>query len=364
MLKRVAGLTLFLAVFLTVYGALNYYIYLNLAQFLSLSPGGLLALGIAIVLLALAYPFAQIFKARWHRVGWLLYVGALWMGFLCIALFIFGAKDLLTFFVGDLVTGVQIGVGITVFLLFLLAVLKARRPPSLKTISVPAGKLSQPLRIVHLSDIHLGSMTSRQWLERVVTQVNGMDADLVVITGDLVEDSLAVVAEFVPLFGAMEARYGVFAVSGNHEYYQGIEHFRCFCQAAGITVVDGNAVSIAPGVNIMGLGGEVTTAVRGFGDRVRQLMASAVPGDYNILLIHHPVGFAKAANLGIDLQLSGHTHRGQILPVNFLVPLVYRYSYGLHNCGDAYIYTSSGTGTWGPPLRLGSQSEIVQIDVS
>lgn len=364
MLKRVAGLTLFLAVFLVVYGAMNYYIYVNLVQLLDPSPRGLFVLGIVIVLLALAYPLAQIFKARWRWVGWLLYVGALWMGFLSIALFTFGAKDLLSLFVGDLVTGVQVGAGIAVFSLFLLAVVKARQQPSLKTIGVPAGKLSRPLRIVHLSDIHLGVMTSGPWLKGVVAQVNAMDADLVVITGDLVEDSLAVVEEFVIFFRAIQAKYGVFAVSGNHEYYQGIEHFHRFCQAAGITVLDGSTVTIAPGINIMGLDGEVTTAGKGFDDRVRQLLAATVPGDYNILLIHHPVGFAKAAKLGIGLQLSGHTHRGQILPVNFLVPLVYRYSYGLHNCGDAYIYTSSGAGTWGPPLRLGSKSEIVQIDVS
>lgn len=360
MLKRVAGLILFLAVFLSIYGAANYYVCVSMVQALGLPAGALLPMGAAVLALALAYPLAQALQARW-RLAWLSCVGALWMGFLSIAVMVFGASDLLRLFFS---LEIQVGAGLLVVFLFFLAAAKAWRGPSLKTIELETGKLSQPLKIVHLSDLHLGVLTSRRWLERVLAQVNELAADLVVITGDLVEDNLAQVREFVPRFRDLKARFGVYAVSGNHEFYQGIDHFHQFCQAAGIRVVDGKSVQIAPGVNLLGLGGEVTRGGKGFARQVRELLAEARAGDFNILLIHHPVGFARAAKLGIDLQLSGHTHGGQLLPFNWLVPLVYRHAYGLHSLGGAWIYTSSGTGTWGPPLRLGSQSEIIRIEVS
>lgn len=359
-MKRIVGFSLFLAVFIAIYGAMNYYVYLNIVGAFVLSSGLYLPIQVTIVVLALAYPAAQIIKAR-RPLPPLTYVGALWMGVLSIAIAIFALKDALSLV---LPLQLQTGAAATVLVLAPWAAYKAWREPKLKTIRIGHGKRSQPLNIVHLSDIHLGTMTSAKWLKRVIEQVNSLDADLVVITGDLVEDSFAVVEEFVPLLGSLRAKHGVFAVSGNHEFYQGIEHFHKFCQAAGITVVDGEFIQVTDGVNLVGLDGQVTTAGKGFDAQLGQLLSAAQPGDYNVLLIHHPVGFGKAAKLGVDLQLSGHTHRGQILPFNLFVPLVYRYAYGLHALGDSHIYTSSGTGTWGPPLRLGSKSEIVRIEVS
>ncbi|MGI6366232.1 MAG: metallophosphoesterase [Bacillota bacterium] len=359
MLKRVAALILFLAIFFAFYGAANYYVFTSLVQALALPAWARLPMGAAVLILALAYPLAQSFRSR-LRLGWLLYAGALWMGFLSIAVAVFAVGDLLyLLFFLELKTGA----GIVAVLLFLLAFFLARRGPGLKQVRLRSEKLSQPLRIVHLSDLHLGALTSCRQLEGTLARVDGLEADLVVITGDLVEDSFAQVQEFVPLFRAIKVRYGVHAVSGNHEHYQGIEHFHDFCRAAGITVLDGKALQVAPGVNLLGLGGEVTRAGKGFSRRVRGLLSGTKSGDYNIFLLHHPVGFATASKLGVDLQLSGHTHRGQLLPFNLLVPLVYRHYYGIHRRDGAYIYTTSGAGTWGPPLRLGSSSEIVQIDL-
>jgi predicted MPP superfamily phosphohydrolase len=129
-------------------------------------------------------------------------------------------------------------------------------------------------------------------------------------------------------------------------------------------VADGKFLKIADGVNLLGLGGKITRIDSGTETLIREQLARSGREDYNILLIHQPVGFRKTAALGIDLQLSGHTHRGQILPMNILIHLVYPYAYGLHALGDSHIYVSSGTGTWGPPLRIGSSSEIVKIKVS
>lgn len=355
---RKIGVSLLILIFLLFYGAMNYYTYANLVQVLP--PGLVLPLQVAMVFLALAYPTAQALKTRVSS-NWFLIVGALWMGFLSIALAVFVFKDLLLWFYP---LRIQLVAVILVLVLTVLAAFKAWWQPRHKAVSIVNKKLSYPLSIVHLSDIHLGAMTSARWLERVIAQVNNMNADLVVVTGDLVEDSFARIEEFIPTMSSITAKYGVFAVSGNHEHYQDIEHFHRFCQATGITVVDGRSIQVTEGINLIGLGGKVVAAKKNFADEIQRLLREVKPEDYNILLIHYPVGFSQSAKLGIDLQLSGHTHKGQVPPLSFLVHLAYRYAYGLHALGAAYIYTSSGTGTWGPPLRLGSNSEIVRIDVS
>ena len=341
MLKRVAALILFLAIFFAFYGAANYYVFTSLVQALALPAWARLPMGAAVLILALAYPLAQSFRSR-LRLGWLLYAGALWMGFLSIAVAVFAVGDLLyLLFFLELKTGA----GIVAVLLFLLAFFLARRGPGLKQVRLRSEKLSQPLRIVHLSDLHLGALTSRRQLEGTLARVDGLEADLVVITGDLVEDSFAQVQEFVPLFRAIKVRYGVHAVSGNHEHYQGIEHFHDFCRAAGITVLDGKALQVAPGVNLLGLGGEVTRAGKGFSRRVRGLLSGTKSGDYNIFLLHHPWALPQPVN-GRRPAVVGHT-RGQRLPFNLLVLLVYRHYYGIHRRDGATLH-HIGRGHLGP----------------
>lgn len=360
MVKRILGFSLFLAVFLAVFGAMNYYVYFNLVNTISMSSGVLTAVQAAFVLLACAYPLSQFLKPR-IRLPILTFLGAIWMGTLSISIAVFALKDLVALVTSFQFQELALAIAIAATL---WAAGKAWQGPKLKRVSIRHRKLSRQLGIVHLSDLHLGTMTSSQWLEGVVEQVNRLEPDIIVITGDVIDDSYQNVQQFVPAFKGLKAKLGIYAVSGNHEYYQGIEHFREFCLAAGVTVADDRFLAVAQGVNILGLGGKSDRAGAGLVDKVQKLLTAASPDDYNILLIHHPVGFRTTAGLGIDLQLSGHTHRGQILPMNILVYLVYRHAYGLYNVGDSYIYTSSGTGTWGPPLRLGSSSEIVSIQVN
>lgn len=360
MSKRIVGLSIFLAVFLAVYGAMNYYVYLNLMWAFPVPRVFLLPMQILVFSLALAYPAGQFLKAKLH-LPLLSYLGGVWMGILSIGIAVFVAKDIVYLFLPSV--DFQAAAAVIVLGAAIWAAVKARRGPGVKRVGIQHNKLTQSLNIVHLSDLHLGAMTSSRWLDKVVAQVNSLNPDIVVITGDLIDDSYPVVSQHVPVMQRLKAKYGVYAVSGNHEYYQGIEHFREFCAAAHIAVADGECFAAAPGVNLAGLGGTLTTAGNGLEAKIRSLLTAANPGDYNILLIHHPVGFHKAAGLGVDLQLSGHTHRGQIMPFNLFVHMIYRHAYGLHTQGNSHIYTSSGTGTWGPPMRLGSSSEIVRIEL-
>lgn len=358
MVKRIAEISLYVVMFLAAYAAMNYYVYNNVAQVIT--PLGKSPLGqVVFVLLAVSYPLSQFFKSRLGRPLLVSFVGSLWLGMLATAVTVFLLCDLLSLFlpVGNHFWPIAFIIALTV-----LGASKAWRGPVVKEVSIQQKKGIAPLSIAHLSDLHLGPQTSLKWLGKVIHRVNSLEADIVVITGDLIEDTYEGMARFLPAFQDLKAK-GVYAVSGNHEYYQGIEHFQKFCRDAGIVIADGQRLKVADGVNLLGLGGRITKIESQTEALIREQLDLGRSGDYNILLLHQPVGFKKTAALGIDLQLSGHTHRGQILPLNILIHLVYPYAYGLHALGDSHIYVSSGTGTWGPPLRIGSSSEIVKIKV-
>ena len=357
MFKRIVEMSLLIAVFLAAYGGMNYYLYHNLAQAIPVSSGMLLQAIFA--LLASAYPVSQLFRS-WRKLPLLSRFGSYWLGMLSISVAVLAVKDLLSLFLPF--QSQVLAIGLIIFLT-LWAAVKAWRGPGSKTVSIQHNKLVKPFSIVHLSDLHLGATTSVKWLKKVIAQVNCLKADIVVITGDMADDTYGEMAKFIPEFKNLKTKSGIYAVSGNHEYYQGVDHFTRFCQATEIIAADGQFLAVAEGINLLGLGGRITEIGPEAEEKIQELLNAANPGDYNILLIHQPVGFEKTAWLGIDLQLSGHTHQGQILPFNIFVYLVYRYAYGLHALGDSHIYISSGTGTWGPPLRLGSSSEIVRIEV-
>jgi len=362
MVKRIAGFSIFFIVFLAVYGGMNYYVYLNVVRGFQISGGGLLLLKFFFVFLASAYPISQFLKRK-RPVPVLYHLGALWMGVMSISISVFLVKDILSWVLPQNIKGEQFSMAL-IFILTSYALAKALKGPGIKTVKIQHKKLDESLNIVHLSDLHLNTMTSPKWLARVIHEVNNLEADIVVITGDMVDDSFTNVEAFAPVMGKLKAKHGVYAITGNHEYYMGIEHFHKFCSMADITMADNKFISITDNINLLGLDDKIAKAEGGIAEKTQELLSTSNADSYNILLVHQPVGFQKTAKLGIDLQLSGHTHRGQFFPFNLLVPLFYRYSYGLHAIGKSHIYTSSGTGTWGPPMRLCSSSEIVKILVN
>lgn len=352
MAKRM-GFGLFFLVFLTIFGGLHYYVWLNFSRIL---PQFSLALAILLVLLASAYPVSQMSKVKF---SWLRLVGSVWLGLLSLVVVSFALKDLLGLVWP--IGAMELPAALAALGLAGLAYLRARRGPVLRHLKINQGIL-EPLRIVHLSDLHLGSNTDPAWLKGIARKVNSLEPDLVAITGDLVDDSFPAVEGFAPIMAQFRAKHGVYAVSGNHEHYRGIDGYHRFCEAANISALDNKRVTLAGGITLVGID-DTTAREKEAEQKLAELLADHQPGQYNILLIHQPVGFPQAATLGIHLQLSGHTHRGQFFPFNLLVPLFYRYHYGLYSLGSAHIYTSSGTGTWGPPLRLGSDSEIVLLEI-
>jgi len=245
----------------------------------------------------------------------------------------------------------------------------ARRTARIVTVDIPVDRLPAALhgfRIVQISDIHVGPTIDARYLDAIVDAVNRLEPDLVAITGDLVDGSVAELAPQVAPLQRLVSRYGSFFVTGNHEYYSGVEGWVRQLQGLGIRVLHNEHVVIEREGAKLVLAG-VTDYNGGHFDASHRsdphAALAGAPRDaaFRILLAHQPRSAAAAAQAGFDLQLSGHTHGGQFLPWNFLVRLQQPFTAGLHAMDQLRVYVSRGTGYWGPPKRLGAPSEITEI---
>jgi len=244
-----------------------------------------------------------------------------------------------------------------------IGALQAARP-RIAEVTVPVADLAPDLDglcIAQISDVHLGPLTPAGFLERVVARVNGRRPDLVAITGDLVEATVAERgAEVRPLAGLTAP---AFFVTGNHEHYWGANAWCEAVAACGVTVLRGEHRLVRHGNATLLVAG-VDDPAGGDGGR-QALPARALDGvptaDFRLLLAHRPTEGYRAAAAGLDLQLSGHTHGGQFFPWTLVVNRLMPFSPGLRRYGQTWIYTSRGTGFWGPPVRLGAPAEITLL---
>ena len=245
----------------------------------------------------------------------------------------------------------------------------ARRIAAVRSIDVPLPGLPAALdgfRIVQLSDIHVGHTIQRAYLQAIVDRANAQQPDLISLTGDLVDGSVADLREHTAPLGALRARHGVYAVTGNHEYYSGAEAWVAEWRRLGLVpLLNEHRVIDHDGARLL-VAGITDYSAHVFDPRQRSDAAAALAGAprniaLKLLLAHQPRSAPAAAAAGFDLQLSGHTHGGQFLPWNWFVPLQQPFTAGLHRLRDLWVYTSRGTGYWGPPLRFGAPSEITLI---
>ena len=218
-------------------------------------------------------------------------------------------------------------------------------------------------RIVQLTDMHVGPTIGREFVEQVVAASNALEPDVIAITGDLVDGSVDRLRDHVAPLAKLNARWGVYFVTGNHEFYSGAEEWCAELERLGVRVLRNERVAIGDGEHSFDLAGIEDPTARQFGgsaDLPRALLGRD-PSRELVLLAHQPRAIFEAERHGVGLQLSGHTHGGQIFPWNFLVRLQQPVVSGLARIGRAFIYVSSGTGYWGPPMRLGFPAEITKI---
>jgi predicted MPP superfamily phosphohydrolase len=217
------------------------------------------------------------------------------------------------------------------------------------------------LVLVEISDIHLGTLIGERWMARLVERVNAMKPDITVVDGDLVDGNVNRVEPLLPVLKGLRAPLGVWAVTGNHEWYAGIDRSVQLFNDAGYTVLRDRWAEVVPGLVFAGV--DDLTARRQFGqlDQPVQKALAGRPAGATVLLSHSPLKADAAAAAGAGLMLSGHTHDGQIWPFGYLVRLVYPLLGGRYQVGGMSVIVCRGTGTWGPRMRLWLPSEIVRI---
>jgi predicted MPP superfamily phosphohydrolase len=219
-------------------------------------------------------------------------------------------------------------------------------------------------RIVQITDIHVGPLLGRRFARELVDRVNALEADLVAVTGDLVDGSVARLRDEVAPFAGLRARHGVFFVTGNHDWYSGVEPWLDVVRGLGLRPLRNERVEIRSGSGVFDLAGVDDLRgdwLHGSPCDVERALTGRDGTRPVVLLAHDPTTFAEASRRGVDLQLSGHTHGGQIWPFRYLVRLAVPWVEGFHRRGDSLLYVSRGTGFWGPPLRLLAPAEITEL---
>jgi predicted MPP superfamily phosphohydrolase len=359
--------------FLALSIALHGYIAARVVPWLP-PPWGL-AVGLLLAASALLVPGGMLARRvlRPPQADRLTWAGMLFMGLLSSLLVLTLMRDLLllgSHLAGGPSLAEATAIAVPLLALGLTAVgyANARRPARVKRVTVRLPGLApglEGLRIVQISDIHVGPTIKQDYLQAIVERVNALQPDIVAITGDLVDGSVDELRPHVAPLAQLRARHGVFFVTGNHEYYSGVHGWLQELRRLGIRVLHNEHVVLQHGGGRLVLAGVPDFSGHhfdpGHASDPEAALRGAPPDATRVLLAHQPRTAAAAERAGFDLQLSGHTHGGQFLPWIFFVPLQQPFTAGLHQLGRLQVYVSRGTGYWGPPKRLGAPSEIAEL---
>ena len=269
--------------------------------------------------------------------------------------------------------GTALAVPLLAGVVTLWGLFNARRRAAVVRVDVPIANLPASLHgfsIAQISDIHVGPTIKGPYLQSIVDAVNGLKADMVAVTGDLVDGSVRNLAPHVAPLANLSSRHGTYFVTGNHEYYSGAHAWVAELRRLGVTVLMNEHVvlrhgPLSPQAELV-LAGVADHGAHHFDPAHRSdphaaLLGAPASAAVKVLLAHQPRSAPAAAQAGFDLQLSGHTHGGQFWPWNLFVPLQQPFTAGLHRLQQLWVYTSRGTGYWGPPKRFGAPSEITHL---
>ncbi len=382
-MKRVLGLLVFLA----IVSAILLGSHLYLAQRLVFDPGladpwRSLALGLLAVLAVslLLDPVAQRYLGPpgSRLMAW---PSAIWMGLWFFLVLALAATDGVRWLVGSsalaassapasqasgaamrgaAVVGVALGLsGVALF--------SGLRWPAVRRVELRLPRWPRALdgfRIVQISDLHIGPILGRRFAREVTTRVNALDPDLVAVTGDLVDGPVERIARDVAPLADLRGCHGVFFVTGNHDYYSGADAWAANGRRLGWQVLRNERTVIQVGdaaFDLVGVDDHRGDWLDDDGEDLDKALDGRDPGRPAVLMAHDPTTFKRASDRGIDLQISGHTHGGQIWPFGYLVRLVIPYVAGRYQKNGAELYVSRGTGFWGPPMRLAAPAEITEL---
>ena len=388
---RLGSFAIFITVVVLVLGGLHYYIWARLVRDTHMPQPWASTVLVALVLLAAGMPLMR-FLHRWlpgaaRVLSWPVYV---WLGAVLLIFVLLLAGDLtrlLGWLWHRLTTGGTGAAGVdsqrrtllarifggavmgTTGVLTAAAMRSALGQVTVRRVPIALPRFPRQLNgltLVQLTDIHVGPTIGRAFIETLVSRTNALDPDIIAITGDLVDGTVSELADSVAPLADLRARHGVFFVTGNHEYFAGATPWIAELTRLGIRCLRNERVTIGQGEASFELAGvDDHSGARfgepGHGENLDKALGNLDPAREVILLAHQPKSIFAAARFGIGLQISGHTHGGQIWPFSYLVRLQQPFIAGWHRHGGAQIYVSRGTGYWGPPMRLGAPAEITQL---
>lgn len=217
------------------------------------------------------------------------------------------------------------------------------------------------LRVVAISDVHLGYGTGVKALERYVELINRQNPDLILIVGDLIDNSLKPIQKepFGEALSKLKAPQGIYMVPGNHEYISGVEAVADYLKTTSVQLLRDSVVQLPCGLQLVGRDDRSNRKRKS----LEELLKMTDAEHPTLVLDHQPYALAKADSLGVDLLLCGHTHRGQVFPLNLLTDCLYEQSHGYRKWSHAHIWVSSGLSLWGPPFRIGTHSDLAVIEI-
>ncbi|HEY3451557.1 MAG TPA: metallophosphoesterase [Myxococcales bacterium] len=369
----------FVAVFLSVYGFAHFYFLRHAIPALSSSRR------VRVALVALCVALGLSFLGGRFLEGWriclaskaLVWVGSLWMGVVLYAFLATLVADLVRLaerrwhFLPASATPRRIVALCSVAILAVVAAGFANAwTPRPRTLQVPIAKRAgalDKLTVVLASDIHLGTIVGKQRFSRMVETINALQPDVILLAGDIIDEDLKPVIDedAGDTLRQLKARYGVFGITGNHEFIAGVDAAVGYLEEHGVRMLRDRTVEIAGAVVIAGRD-DVSAPRFGAPERrpLPEVLRGVDPSKPVILLDHQPKDFGPALESKVDLQISGHTHNGQLFPFFLITRAIYELSWGLEQRAGTWFYVSCGAGTWGPPLRLAAEPEIVRLELT
>jgi len=368
------SMIIFLLVFFCLYGGINFYAFsraINIFHFSDITQVVIIFVMILLILAPVAVRLMEtVHLETWARI--IAYIGYIWMAFVFLFFLLSVTFDIARYLyklvghgpgVADLNT---IAFGLAVFLAFIFVVygfFDARRI-RVKNLEVHAEQVlpnNGKIRIVQISDVHVGIIIREKRLADILDKVKEANPDILVSTGDLLDGEINNVLPEAQQLAAINPKYGKYAIMGNHEYYAGIKRSLEFTRSAGFVVLRDEVVQVA-GIKIFGADDITGRRLGMTKDNPRFQKSLAERSDNFVLLLKHQPYIDEWEKF--NLQLSGHTHGGQIFPFGLVTHFFFPHNYGYSELGkNRLLYVSRGTGTWGPPVRLFAPPEITVIDI-
>ncbi len=375
-------LVIFLAIVLTIYSLSNVYIFVKGFNATPLPRSNKIIYTIIFIVLATTFIAGKFLEARHSSVfsDALNIIGGFWLGFMLYGTLFLFISDIAALVLR--ITGVfdsetikdyrkwayiaTVSVSIILITSGFINSLIPRIKEYNISINKSAGEVNK-LKIAAVSDIHLGSLIRKRSMKKLSAKLEEIHPDLVLLLGDIVDGELGPVLrdDLLKYFTEPHSKDGLYAITGNHEFIGGAKRTIPYIESKGIRLLKDEVVELPGGIQMIG---RIDRDATRFYGKERMTTADLMKNiDLSrpvIMLDHQPVKLREASEAGVDLQLSGHTHNGQMWPLNYVVRWIYELSYGYLKKGNTHIIVSSGFGLWGPRIRLGSRSEILVINLT